>query len=293
MVPSASASPAPRAGRRRWWLPAVAIAVVVLAVVAGLFATGVVRFGGSSSPAPAYEIFSQAQSTAQAGAGSVAGGPWYAAFGAAVSLPDAVLEPTTNLSSLLSVTNCTPVWPGGEPANLAIPATGPSASVGAAAFWTFGLKNATNALLVETVSDGVASAVFELSGSACSGTIGYLSTFPAGVVDSPAIVSTANAAGGAAFLAAHPNSTRLWGAIGGITVGIFGISPEWFVEYTTCSVPTSSGATGAVFNATLGGTSGAVIKSSTGTTNCVVTAPTGLSLALHPASSPVAVRKAI
>lgn len=267
--------------------------MVVLAVVAGLYATGVVHFGSSSSSSPAYQIFSQAKSTAQSGASSVSGGPWYAAFGAAVSVPTALLEPTANLSGLISATNCTPVWPGGEPANLAIPATGPSASTGAAAFWTFGLKNATNALLVETVSDGVASAVFELSGSACSGTIGYLSTFPSGVVDSPAIVSTANAAGGAAFLAAHPNSTELWGAIGGITVGIFGISPEWFVEYTTCTVPTTTGAVGAVFNATLGGTSGAVIKSSTGSANCALTAPTGLSLPLQPASSPVAVRKAI
>jgi hypothetical protein len=265
----------------------------VLVAIAALFASGVVHLGGSSTPSPTYETFSQAESNAESGSSSVAGGPWYAAFGAAVAIPVAVLEPATNLSSLLSIVNCTPVWPGGEPSNIGIPATGPSASVGAAAYWTFGLKNATNALLVESVSDGVASAVFEASGSACSRSVGYLASFPAGVVDSPAIISAADKVGGAAFLAAHPNATRVWGAIGGLTIGILGISPEWFVEYTSCSLPTSTEGVGAVFNATLGGTSGAVITNSTGTANCVLTAPTGFSLTLHGPPSAVAARKAI
>ncbi len=111
----------PAAGRRRWLWPSLAVVIVALVVIAALIGTGTIRFGGSNSSTDAYQIFSQAESTAQSGAGSVPGGPWYAGFGAAVATPTAILEPTTNLSSLLALVNCTFVWPGGEPANLGIP----------------------------------------------------------------------------------------------------------------------------------------------------------------------------
>ncbi|MGA8303542.1 MAG: hypothetical protein WA691_08335 [Thermoplasmata archaeon] len=280
-------------GRRRWIWPTLVIVVVVLAVVAALFATGIVRFGQPNSSSPAYEIFSQAESTAQSGANSVAGGPWYAAFGAGVSTPDAVLEPTTNLSGLLQLVNCTITWTHGEPANIAIPATAASASTGAAAYWTFGLKNDSNALLVETVSDGTPSAVFVASGSNCTRTVALLSTFPAGTVDSPQVISAANAVGGAGFLAAHPNSTEVWGAIAGFSDFGISTSPLWYVEYTACALPSSIDATGPFFNATVGGTSGVVTMHSNGTANCALSVPTGLALALHDPASPAAARKAI
>jgi hypothetical protein len=283
--------PIPR--RRRWLGPTVAIAVAVLAVIATLFATGIVRYSQSNASNPTYEIFSQAESTAQSGANSVPGGPWYAAFGAAVSTPVAVLEPATNLSALLQLVNCTIVWTHGEPSNIGIPATGASASTGAAAYWTFGLKNDSNDLLVETVSDGTASAVLVASGSNCTRLVAALSTFPAGTADSPQVISAANAVGGAAFLAAHPNSTRVWGAVAGITDFGISTSPLWYVEYTACTLPSSIDATGPFFNATVGGTSGVVTMHSNGTANCALSVPTGLALALHAPASPAAARKAI
>ena len=290
-MPAPYASPPPRRG---WLLPTVIVVVVVIVLVAALFATGILRIGAASSSSPADETFAQAESVATAGSGSVAGGPWFAAFGVGIATPAAVLEPVTNLSQLLSSLNCTIAWPNGEPSNLAIPATAESASVGTAAYWTFGLKNASDGLLLESVANGVASAVLTAGGGTCSEVVAYLAAFPTGVVNSPAVVTTANENGGSAFLETYPNATRAFGAYGGAEIGGLGsTSPLWYVEYTSCSLPPYSGEMGAVFNATIGGTSGVLIANHTGTAECEPTVPTDLALPLTAGSSPVAVRKAI
>ena len=280
-------------GRRGWLVVAVA-AVVVAVVIATLFASGILPGNHSSSGGPTYATFSQAEALASAGAGSESGGAWFAVFGAGVASPTAVLEPATNLTSLLALANCSIEWPDGQPANLAIPSTPATAATGAAAFWVFGFKNVSNDLLVELVSAGVASPLFRASGTTCAGGIAFLAPFPAGVLDSPAIVATADQAGGSEFLAAHPNATRVWGAYGGIQLGVLGsTSPVWSVDYTTCSIPPVSGEVGAVFNATLGGTSGAIINSSTSSAACAAALPTGLSLTAHVPAESFALRKAI
>jgi hypothetical protein len=294
-VPAGPDAPAPASApsRRPWVLPVLAVVVVAILVVAGLFATGIVRFGGASSASATYETFSQAESTAQSGAGAVSGAPWFAVLGAAISTPVAVLEPATNLSSILAITNCTFVWPNGKPSNVAIPATGPSAQTGAAAYWTFALKNASNVLLLESVSDGTASALLTASGGECTQLIGLLGSFPAGVVDSPAVISAANQVGGSAFLSAYPNATQVWGAIAGISYLGISSSPDWYVEYTSCGLSASVDENGSFFNATVGGTSGVVIGHSNGTAGCAPMIPGGLGSPVLTSAMPVAARKAI
>jgi hypothetical protein len=297
-IPTAPAGPYPAARAatrtRRWWIPVGVAVVVLLVALAAFYATGTYPFSKPSSGPPAYETFSQAESVASSGAGSQMGGSWFAVFGAGVASPTAVLEPTENLTQLTTLVNCTIDWPSGVPSNVAIPSTAPNAATGAAAFWAFGFKNASNALLVELVVDGVASALLKATGASCAAEVAYLAPFPTGVLDSPTIVATANGAGGSAFLATYPNASREWGAYGGIQLGVLGsTSPVWFVGYTTCSLPPVSGEVGQVFNATLGGTSGAVINSSTGPADCAPTIPTGLSLTAPAGASPAALRKAI
>jgi hypothetical protein len=277
---------------RRWPFAVAAVAVVAIVVVS-LFAFGVLRLGPSNSAVVQYETFSQAESTAVAGAGSVAGGPWFAVAGAAIATPVEVAEPATNLSSLLDLANCTFVWPHGPPANVVIAATPLSSAAGTAGYWAFLLKNVSNTLLLESVSDGSASAVLLASGSQCVDVADLLVSFPVGVVNSPQVIAAVNGVGGSAFLSEYPNATRFWGAIGGISVGILSSSPMWFVEYTSCSVPTSSSTSGAVFNATVGGTSGVVTNHSAGRADCALTAPTGFSLALPAGGDAPAARKAI
>ena len=134
-----------------------------------------------------------------------------------------------------------------------------------------------------------------VSGTTCSEVAGYLAPFPSGIVNSPAVVTTANENGGSTFLAKHPNATRAWGAYGGVQLGFFGgtTSPEWSVDYTSCSVPEYPGELGAVFNATIGGTSGALINASTSNTTCALKVPSSLGLTFQAPPSVASLRKAI
>lgn len=269
------------------------VAVVIIVLIAALFATGVLHLGASASNA-SYETFSQAEGVASGNAGSVAGGPWFAAVGAGVATPSSVLEPVSNFTSLLDSFGCTIVWPHGEPANLVIPSTPESASAGAAAYWTFGFKNASDALLLETVSLGVPSALLVANGTSCEGIVAYLAPFPSNVLDSPQVVAAANQAGGTSFLNAHANATRAWAAVGGIQLGdLASTSPIWEVSYTSCSFPAYSGETGVTFNATVAGLTGTVSNSSTSSGSCGLTVPTTLVVPLHGTLSPWSARKAI
>jgi hypothetical protein len=122
---------------------------------------------------------------------------------------------------------------------------------------------------------------------------GFIGPFSAGLVDSPAVVSAADEVGGSAFLSAHPNATRVWAVVGGLSFSGLSTSPEWIVEYTSCTLPTSITEVGSTFNATVGGTSGAVTMHANGTANCALTAPTGAGLTSRGAGGPAALRKAI
>ncbi len=282
MQPVGPTAASPR--RRGLWI-AVGVVVVAAVVVGALFATGTVRLGSSSSPPPADETFSQAVGVAGSRSGSVGGGPWYAFAGVALLTPVAILEPATNLSALLTAANCTARWIGPEPTNVAVPATGPTAALGASAYWTFLLKNASNGILLETVADGMATAVVTLGGTNCTALASVFNSFGSGMQDSPKILGAANAAGGTSFLAEYPNATQAWVVSGGATVSVITTSPEWLIEYTSCALPLVTSASGAVFNATVGGTSATVTNHASGTVDCALTAATGPSL-LGPGPGP-------
>jgi hypothetical protein len=294
--PASSAAPAPSPPPRRsrtWVIPTAIVAVIVVVLVAALFATGTLRFGSSSGNA-SYETLLQANGVASSASGSVAGGPWYVIFGAGIATPTAVLEAATNLTSALASVNCTVSWPNGEPANLNVPSTPESAGAGTAAYWTIGLKNASNAFLIEVVSDGSASALVELAGHTCEALFAYLSTFPPATLDSPAIAAAADAVGGSAFLAAHANATRLYAAVGGFSLGaILTTTPEAEVVYSSCTYPSYSGEVGVEFNATVAALSGAVSNHSTNSTDCGVSVPATLVAPIHGLETALSARKAI
>lgn len=283
-----------RPGKRRdWMVPAIAVGVGVLVALVAVLAAITFHSGSSASSHLRYETFSEAESNAQAGASSAAGGPWFAVIGAAIVTPTPVVEPATNVSSLLGVANCTLLWPSGGPTSVTIPSTGPPAGMGTAAYWTIVLKNGSNDLLVESVSDGNVSTVLSASGTNCTTLGADLIPFAAGIIDSPNAISQAGGVGGTAFLAAHPNATEFWVAIGGVSLVFVSTGPEWYVEYTSCTLPTSASQQGAVFNATIEGTTGIVTAHHSGTASCALTAPTGASLIAHAGTSAPAARKAI
>ena len=280
-VPGDTPAPmGPARPRRRWIVPVAAAAVVAIVIVGTLFATGMLHLGSSTPPAPTDLTFSQAESAAQSSSASVAGGPWYPVLGAAIVTPVAALEPATNLSAALGVANCTFLWPNGEPENIALPATHPSAAIGTSAYWSVSLKNASNGLLVETVAQGVAAPLVKLGGARCAGFAAFLASFPSGVVDSPSAIKAASAVGGSAFLAEHPNATELWLAVGGISVDGLTSTPDWYLEYSSCAIGAPPTSQGDVFNATVGGLSGVVTAHANGTADCGLTTSEGGSLAV-------------
>ncbi|HXW66341.1 MAG TPA: hypothetical protein VEL82_00420 [Thermoplasmata archaeon] len=282
-----------RGRRRRWTAGVAAAALTAIVVVAGLYVGGYLGAHPGAS-LPPYLTFSQAASAAESRSGSAAGGPWFGVAADAIVTPVAVLEPAANLTSLLGLADCTVNWTSGMPSNLAVPATAATAELGTAAYWTVLLKNATNALLVDSVSQGKAASLATLTGGDCARLAGSLLSFGAGLVDSPQAVSAANAMGGASFLDRYPNASETWAVAGGFSLGgILTTSPEWLLEYTTCSFPPAAGAQGLAFNATVGGTSGVVTNHTSGPVSCSLTIPSGLTLGLPAPTGPPVVGKAI
>jgi hypothetical protein len=279
--------------RRGWRVPAAVAAVVLVVVLASLFALGVLP-GRTAASTSAYLTFSGAESNAQSGAGSVSGGPWYASLAISLISRTPLLEPTENVSGFLTNANCTYDWLHGEPENLAVPQTPLTAANGTSAYWIVGLKNESNGILLETVADGSAQGLVTVRGANCAQVAGYLVEFPSATVDSPAVLAAANSVGGSAFLRAHPNATELWGAVGGINLGFLGATnPEWYVEYTSCTFPAISGETGAFFNATVAGLTGDVISNASGTMACTLGVPGVTSLAPYATGVALAAGKAI
>jgi hypothetical protein len=252
---------------------------------------GVLPLGRGTPAASPYPTFAGAQSTAQNSANSVGGGPWYVSFAISLVSRTSILEPTTNVSGLLSDANCTYDWPNGEPSNLAVPATPRSVGNGSAALWIVGLKNQTNGLLLDTVTLGSAEVLVTIRGADCSKATGELEAFPPGSVDTPAIIDAANAAGGGTFLSTYPNATQLWAGIGGVSLGLLGATtPEWEVEYTSCTLPAVAGESGAFFNATVAGLTADVINEHTETRACSLLTSSGFGGSSTPSSGALAAR---
>lgn len=291
-TPASAGDPTP-AGRRprRAVLAVVATLVAVVVVIATLAATGLLHFGGGTG-SPANETFFQASGSAQSGANSIPGGPWVAVIAWGLVTRATAFEPITNVSALFGLSNCTTDWIHGVPANVVIPATPTSAGTGAAAFWGFVFKNASNELAIVTVDSGSASALVVLGGPGCTYAGSLLDGFGPGLEDSSAIVGAVNTAGGARFLTNYPNATQAWLLVGTIDQSTL---PIWTVVDTSCTLPISVAAQGAFFNASVIATTATLRGSPENVTaNCALPLPGSGTLARAlPPTTPTALRKAI
>jgi hypothetical protein len=276
---------------RRRWIPVIVVVVAAAVILAALAASGDFHLGSSGNPAD--ETYSQALGVAQSGASSAGGGPWTAVAAAALVSATTVSEPATNLTNATGVSGCTFHWIGGTPSHLSVAATPSSAAAGTSAFWEFVLKNVSNSLLVETVAQGSASALVDLSGGYCATAAGVLQPLTSSVVNSPTVIAAVDSVGGAAFLSAHANASELWGVIGGATFLTISTEPEWFVDYTSCSVTAAASQHGFVFNATVNGLSGTVTNHTSGAAICSITIPTTPTLVTPTAFAAALLRKAI
>ena len=209
-------------------------------------------------------LFSQASSAAVTAASSYQGGGWGPSFAIALAVTTGFTFPISNLtnsSESFCGPNSTMTWIGPEPSGIDIPATSTSSAAGTSAGWFVILSKTGTSVVWADVLSGSAKLLFSATGADCA-YFSYISM--SGMIDSSAAVNAANGAGGSTFLSANPNANREFFGIGGYTT--FNVYPAWEISYTTCQ-PYSSG-TGSYFNATVNGTSGAVLSHESGTESC-------------------------
>src|SRR5271170_869332 len=191
---------APASGPHRalppWLIVALTVAIAVVVVVGGLALSG--KFGlGSTSEVGPYPTYAGAVSEAQPAANSVSGGPWQAAFGAALRLPSPLQYPTRNLTAIVSTLDCNVTLLGVPPTSIVVDETPTSEEAGTSGFWVVGFVNSSGGVVGTIVNDGIATALFEVSPTACPNVTDNLLPFPNGAEDSSTILGTVDADGGA------------------------------------------------------------------------------------------------
>jgi hypothetical protein len=263
---------------------AIVVAVALLAFL-GLLQLG--SLGGASGSGTAVS-FDSAQSTAFRVAPP---GPWVLIDAEGFDLATGVTLPL-NLSGL-QAENCTITsLTGPLPSSLALPSFSGNLSSGLAPAWLLDLAQPSHgAELAVAVIGGTATFAVEISGGQCATGVSSLVGVTTPVVDSPVAAQAAAAAGGTAFLSAHPSGVSVDMSLIGLAAQVNSTPypPEWGVYYTTCPFLTnsSSQATGSEFSVGVNATTGVVVPGSafTGTCGPVSTPPPiGTNLAFGAAS---------
>lgn len=235
-VPGGGPSP-PVGGRRRrrsWWEAAVPVAVAV-AVVAALFATGVIALHhGSSTNAIA---FHRAEADSLAATADGLGGTWTAIGGFGLDERSVTTVPTSDLAGLLG-TDCvaTPLDGQAPPTAVIVPSYSGSFGSGLSPFWVLFVTNSTPGVyVVVEVLNGTAEAIAQVGGSGCSFTGTTAVPLPDGILDSPAIASAAWDDLGQSWVTTAPNLTSVaLGAFGGGTSSGVAVPGYWAVVYAPC-----------------------------------------------------------
>lgn len=261
-----------------WWrsrLPrdsGVTVAIFAIAAVllllAGIALSGTSGGGGARGGTVKAVPFSSAGATAtQAGS---AHGTWDLESAIGLALANSTSLPLNSSA----FRNCTvTTFSGPLPGSLTIPSFSGNLASGAATSWLFSYQSpVTGAELAVAVTGGVANFVVELSGPVCSTSTSNVTAFSSNPVDSSTAATAVANAGGAAFLAAHPEGVSLEMILLPFSVGGRAATPLWDFLYITCSVPLTGpqgpSPPGATFSAEVNGTSGAVVPGTARTGTC-------------------------
>lgn len=276
--PWVPAPPAPPPRRSRALLyGAVGAVVVVILLLLSLAALGVLPWfqnNGASALS-----FSQARTAAQSSADSYAGGPW-----TLVAAVEAVPSASMTLPINSTVGNVTPTSSGCAFTQLAqgsLTISGSqNVSGGLANEWVFLFRGAGGVGLFVSDDAGSVQLVGTVTGSVCSLVFDALNPIPTSVEDSPAAAATVGAAGGYAFLRAHPNANATAEISDGLSLyGYLSIPAQWTFTYSTCPISLGGGLTplgsGETFTANVSLTTGALLGSSVGACGSPITPPPG------------------
>ena len=178
---------------------------------------------------------------------------------------------------------------GVPPSVVDVDDTPTSQGAGTSGFWVVGFVNTSGGVVGVIVNDGVATALFEVSPTACPKYTGSLLPFPAGAADSSTIIGTVNTAGGTTFLVAHPNASQVFFGIGGY--GVFVPEPVWIVAYDSCPLAFVANTSGAELNATVEGTT--LTSHSSGPVTCTALPNLTTPTLFGKLTGPLPARKAI
>jgi hypothetical protein len=277
--PAPPSTSLPRPNRKRLYLGA-AVAVAIAVLLVGVFV--LTKSGGACSGGGAVLPYSGARPVADCTAGGFQGGGWTLLFAAGVvsATTEVVPENTTALGNLTSGCTYTTVAKIG---NITLPGYSGNRSSGDSPVWEFVYRNSSNTLAVVSVIDGQGTVLATLSGLECAFYAQLFTPVPGNVIDSSQAAADVQPKA-AAFLAAHPTASAVYGLVGGVSFLGRTTGPEWSILYNTCPLsPTASG-TGVEFNATVNAltgqvtstntTSGVSCGSATGTTTLLVSSPT-------------------
>ena len=258
---SAPATPPPS---REQGHEAIIVGVIVVVAVATLAGVGLVGTLSRSGPPPSESLsFSTAEVSADRMAAAQKGGNWSLVAAEGLNVQESASLTGADVLGYF----CWNMSPRFPPEGLTLPSSGTSPSSGTAAAWLFFYRDSANAVLVATVLDGNAS-IYAPGTEDCAG--GYWNADPTGahIIDSTAAVASADGAGGATFLADHPDANGTVVLSGGYFSEGWLPRAEWWVRYSTCPVDGSLNATGFSFNATVNPWTGTVTATGGGKGAC-------------------------
>lgn len=258
----------------------VSVLVVVIVLVAGLWAAGVGPFSRTSNGGGDV-TFSEAASSAEAAAQSQPGGPWTLAGGEGLLTEASVSENVTNLTGAFgSEDGCSSTLLAGVGTQLSLPGSTASASAGTASGWSILFLGSASLLLVAVIG-GSATPLLTIGGSSCEiFSVGAKIALPSGYVDSSTAASDAYSDGGSAFASNHSTFDTTFEIAGATSFTFEGVHisepATWTVEMTNCNLGSGSsatldGAAASEFEAQLNATTGAEISAKTEATTCAGT----------------------
>jgi hypothetical protein len=228
---ASSSGKVPPRGQRPWLLPVIAVMVIVMVVIAALFALGLFRAssGNGTSSSTSTPDYSAAQSTSKSIANHQSGGPWklYSVYGLAPAFPFNV---TINATWFTGNSSCTPPHLGiANGSTITISEFSGNPSSGEASFWLFDFLNSSGGWLIAIEDGGDAYALVTVSCSSEVMAYATLLSYPTSL-SSASAAAAAWANGGSSFAKTHPGIFEAFILPVPTSVNIHNEQPPWTIS---------------------------------------------------------------
>jgi hypothetical protein len=232
------------------------VAIVIIAVAGAVLLTGANSGNGSNSSNPQASTYASSSSAAATYASSYQGGPWKPWIAGGITTDTAGTSPPVSASefnSIKTASGCDVHLLVANGTTFTLPAQSGNLSSGKSPYWDFWFVNASGFLILGD-SGGTVAPLLTIVCPSFGADLKLFSPIPSNAIDSSAAVQVAYDAGGAGFIALHPNSTVSMLLEGGESLGGFGSGATWTITYQACNPTTTSSADVATFSAQINAT---------------------------------------